>query len=153
MSRSATGSTAGSGPAGSSARAASRARARDFGSPASAGEPRLGSGRDGGRAGRRVVGGDEEEQREVREQADAAGQGRHDEADADQDRVQAEVGREATGHAGELLVGRGAGQGADGGLGGGGVHETKGPASGAAPPLGMTLTAPSIFPVSRSAGA
>ena len=64
------------------------------------------------RAGLGFVGGDEREQRQIGEQADAAGERRDDEADADQDRVDAEVAGEAAGDAGDLLVGGGAGEGA-----------------------------------------
>jgi hypothetical protein len=111
---------------------------------------RMAADRSGGRGVRRrgrrrgggglvVLAGREGPQAEVGQQAGASAQGRDDEADADQEGIDAEVGGEAAGDPGELLVGRRARQGAAvGGGGGGGGHGTQTPASGARAPLGMT---------------
>ena len=55
-----------------------------------------------------VVGGDEREQADVGEDADAPGEHEDDEGDPEEDRVDAEVAPEAAGDAADQLVGRGA---------------------------------------------
>src|SRR5688572_23971456 len=81
-----------------------------------------------------VVARDEGEQAEVGDRSGAAGCERErDEADAEEDRVDAEVVREAGGDAAELAVGGGSGE-----L----FHASQSAAPDGIAPLGMTLTHP-----------
>ena len=101
---------------------------------------------------RLAVGRHEGEQQQVGEHADAAGEGEHDEADAEQQRVDVEVAAEPGGDAADDGVRAGAGQ-APRRLGSGSLgrslvgHGMNCRASASAFPLGMTLTRPGSSPL------
>src|SRR3954464_1476523 len=95
-----------------------------------------GSGGDRPGDRRRVLLGHEGQHEDVGDQAGPAEEAPDGEAEADGERVDAEVGGEAAGGAADLAVRGGAGQAAGGGGGGGRVHGGHDGASDALAPLG-----------------